>query len=148
MVEAAGIEPASENRITGTSTCLVDEFYLMDRTARRQTFQSTSPLNFASVRERLPRLSRQIDALSPVNGHIRVKRAAFIRQPWHTNNRLQLHYSPTFLRGQVGTTACNPGNTCPRRSQVAPTYICIILISADFRNLSSYSGHPPFFRCP
>jgi len=78
LVEAAGIEPASENRITGTSTCLVDKFNLVDRTARRQTFQFTNSLNFASVREWLPRLSRQIDALSPVNGHIRVKRAAFL----------------------------------------------------------------------
>jgi len=46
MVEAAGIEPASEDCATGTSTCLVGTFDLMNRAARRQTSQFTSLLEF------------------------------------------------------------------------------------------------------
>ena len=79
MVEAAGIEPASENRAERTSTCIVDTFYLTELLVHRLTYNSASyPLVSLYDRKRSTELSRQVDISSPINGQIREKRVAFI----------------------------------------------------------------------
>ena len=76
MVEAAGIEPASENHVARTSTCLVGGFNLALRTVHRQTFRNASSLDFR-VGARTSSLSYPalVDASSPTDRRIRVKRA-------------------------------------------------------------------------
>jgi hypothetical protein len=144
MVEAAGIEPASENRDSRTSTCVVPGSVLAFAPARQPPAQPPVSLRFRVGAGDAPlgypaRSSLQ----SPKSGRSEVKRAAlFVRQPLHTNNRLQLHLFPAFLRGQAGATARSSSFANPRRNHVAPTPVYnIVRISGRVKAIA-LTCHP------
>ena len=98
-MEAAGIEPASEDRAIQTSTCVVGGVNLVKLPVHRQTCNFTNLLNFALGSKAAP-LTIPLDRrfFPDERTHQRETWLLFFRQPLHSYN-LQLNYFPTFLRG-------------------------------------------------
>ena len=65
MVEAAGIEPASEDRATKTSTCLYGRFGVAHQTAGRHAFLRAIPFYFAAVTRAFTAAIPLLSALLP-----------------------------------------------------------------------------------
>ncbi len=98
-MEAAGIEPASENSSGGAATCVA--YRLESRpplAGRRPSLGQPQKESRRTRRGRANRPARLIDASRPASGEPIRRRAALFRQP-EPSYRWQLILRPVFLRG-------------------------------------------------